>query len=48
MSFKKFSSAHSAPEKAEPDDKSQIVPANDQPEAEPQKTPAEDAPASKS
>ena len=45
MSFKKFSSAHDEPKIAEPDDKSQNVPANDQPE--PQTEPAEDAPASK-
>ena len=44
MTFKKFSSANSAPETAEPDDKSQNVLANDQPEAEPEKKPAEDAP----
>lgn len=47
MSFKKFSSAHAAPEKTEPKDKSQNVPANDQPETETQEEPSADAPAPK-
>ena len=48
MSFKKFSSAHSAPAKDKPDDKPKDAPAVDQPAAQPDKTPAEGAPAPKS
>jgi hypothetical protein len=48
MSFKKFSSAHNAPAKAKPDDKSKDAPAADHPATQPDKTPAEVAPAPKS
>jgi hypothetical protein len=48
MSFKEWSSAHSAPVKDKPDDKSKDAPAADQPATEPDKTPAEVAPAPKS
>ena len=39
MSFKDFSSAHSAPANDKSDDKSKPAPAIDQPPTEPQKTP---------
>ena len=48
MSLKEFSSAHSAPAKDTPDDKSKDAPAVDQPPAQPEKTPAEVAPEPKS
>ena len=48
MSFKDFSSAHNAPAKAKPDDKSNDPPAAGQPLAQPEKTAAEVAPAPKS
>jgi hypothetical protein len=41
MSFKEFSSAHSAPAKDKPGDKPKYAPAADQPPAQPEKTPAE-------
>ena len=47
MSFKEFSSAHSAPAKDKPDDKAKDPPATDQPPAQANKTPAEIAPARK-
>jgi hypothetical protein len=48
MSFKEFSSAHNAPAKDKPDDKSKDAAAADQPAAQPDKTPAEGAPTPKS
>ncbi len=48
MSFKEWSSAHSAPAKEKPDNKSKTVPAADQPPTQPEKTPTEVSPARKS
>jgi len=48
MSFKEWSSAHSARAKDKPGDKSEDAPAADKPVAQPDKTLAEVAPARKS
>lgn len=48
MSFKEWSSAHSAPAKDKPADKSKDAPAAAQPATQPDKTQAEVAPAPKS
>ena len=48
MSFKIWSSAHSAAAKDKPDDKTKAATAVDQPPAQPEKTPAQVAPAPKS
>jgi hypothetical protein len=48
MSFKQFSSAHDAPSKDGPADKSKPAAATDQPATQPQNAPAEVSPASKS
>ena len=47
MSFKEWSSAHSAPAKEKPADKCKTVPVADQPPAQSEKTPTEVAPAHK-
>jgi hypothetical protein len=48
MSFKEFSSAHSASAKNKPGDKSNDAPTVDQPAVWPEKTPSEVVPARKS
>jgi hypothetical protein len=48
MSFKEFSSAHSAPAKDKPGDKPKYAPAVDQPATQPDNPPAEVAPVPKS
>jgi hypothetical protein len=48
MSFKEFSSAHSAPAKGKAEEKSKDAPTGDRPGTQPDKTSAEITPASKS
>jgi hypothetical protein len=48
MSYKKFSSAHGAPSKTSPGDKSKDAPTADQPATQPDKTPTDVRPARRS